>query len=81
MPVIGINPNVIPTFMQMWVKNNTLTPTAKYVPKRSRDNVAMRNPLKINTKYASRTTLEPKNPLSSAMTEKMKSLDATDFGR
>jgi hypothetical protein len=35
----------------------------------------------MNTEYASKTTVEPRNPLSSAVTEKIKSFSATDFGK
>ena len=81
MPVMGTNPKVMAMFKNTCTGKSTVTPRASSVPNRSRERPAMRMPLNSTRPNRLRTVMLPRNPFSSAMTEKMKSLWATARGR
>ena len=81
MPVMGTSPMVMAMFTNTCTVNSTVTPMAIKVPNRSLAEPAMRMPLNKTNANRPRTVMLPRNPFSSAMTEKMKSLCATERGR
>ena len=67
--------------MTMCVVKMMAEPNAMKVPRRSRAWRAVRQKQSINPVSKARSVLVPRKPVSSAMTEKMKSVEAMVWGR
>ena len=73
-PVTGISLKCMPIFTKTWQKMRVTIPTANNLPRRSLAWVAVSIPFRRMIVYNASTTILPKNPVSSAITEKIKSL-------
>jgi hypothetical protein len=74
-PVIGMMPIVIPIFTTKWNRNIPAIPAARLAPNKSFEDAVMINPLTIIKRERKKTNMHPAKPVSSAIIEKIKSVD------
>ena len=67
-------PIVIAIFTNMWLKNNTLKPSAIIRPNSSIARHEVRKQREIKIKYSKTIKMLPENPVSSAITQNIKSV-------
>ena len=80
-PVTGTMRMFIPILTNTWKNIIVTTPMARILPSRSRLRMAILIPTAMIVPYNNTTAVLPINPLSSAITEKIKSLWATPLGK
>jgi ribosomal protein L11 len=74
MPVVGKSPTTTPALIKAHINMERLIPKAKKKPKSSGDRKAMDNPLKVKIKNKIMMPAQVKNPPSSPMVAKTKSV-------
>ena len=80
-PVIGTSPMDIATFMYVWAKIKVAKPREKSLPLSSEEQSAIQQHGRRSMAKSEIRTREPKNPVSSAHTQKMKSFIEIACGR
>ena len=75
--MIGMSPQVMPMFSSIWNSHMPTTHITMSRPNKSPAEPAMRKLTKTSARYSPSSTTTPKNPSSSASTQKMKSVGAS----
>lgn len=79
--MMGAAWTVMAMLTKTWVARMAATPAARQMPNSSAARSAVRQQQRMKPMKATMRVAAPKKPVSSAMTEKMKSVGATVLGR
>ena len=74
---MGMSPQSMPMFSRIWNNHMPTTHMTMVMPNRSLEAPAMRKLIKTRPAYKASSAITPKNPSSSASTQKMKSVGAS----
>ena len=74
---MGMSPQVMPMFSSIWNSHIPTMHMTMSMPNRSLDELAIRKHIRMSDTYRASRAATPKNPSSSASTQKMKSVGAS----